>query len=142
MNTFPGTILPQSSDTKEIQRSIFDLLGKVNSVGAGVMPTGISTLTYSSNVSLDASDGSVFIVTVMDTQAWALGAPANATKSQRITVMIVGHYGGAAGTLTWNSIYKMATWSMPSDGYSRSIDFVYNGTNWIEVSRTTADVPN
>jgi len=40
------------------------------------------------------------------------------------------------------SLVKMAAYTNPANGYSRSVSFKYNGTNWVEFSRTTADIPN
>jgi hypothetical protein len=46
------------------------------------------------------------------------------------------------GACAWNAIFKICTWENPRSGHSRSIEFMYNGTNWLENSRTAQDVPN
>jgi hypothetical protein len=40
------------------------------------------------------------------------------------------------------SLYKLTTWTSPATGFSRSIKFIYDGTNWVESYRTAADIPN
>jgi hypothetical protein len=37
---------------------------------------------------------------------------------------------------------KMSAWVNPRSGHCRSIEFMYNGTNWLEIARTAQDVPN
>jgi hypothetical protein len=44
--------------------------------------------------------------------------------------------------VTGDTLYKLADWISPAKAFSRSIDFRFNGTNWVEVARTPADVPN
>ena len=47
------------------------------------------------------------------------------------------------GAITWGGVFLYSAWTNPANGFSRAIDFVYNGTtSWVEVSRTPADVPN
>jgi len=61
---------------------------------------------------------------------------------QKLITITIKCTGGVMGATTWNATYKMAAWTNPATGFSRSITFRYDGTNWIEVSRTPADVPN
>lgn len=137
---FPSTVLPQSADPKEAQRTTLDLLDKINRVAGSL--SGIVTVTYSPTVTLDASKGATFILTVTDTNAWTMAEPVHPTSGQRITIMLRGQYGGSAGTVTWASVFLKAAFTMPSDGYSRSIDFLYNGSSWVELSKTASDIPN
>lgn len=102
-------------------------------------------LTWSGFVSIPASTGNIFNISVTGTTAWTIGNPSTGNSSaagQRITITISNASGGTIGATTWSSKYKMATWTNPANGYSRSIDFYFDGNNWIEISRTTADVPN
>lgn len=77
------------------------------------------------------------VVTATDT----VGAPTSAYTGQTITIKIKNVSGGAI-TITWNAVYKMAAWTNPANGFSRSITFHYDGSHWVEVSRTPTDVPN
>lgn len=101
-----------------------------------------AAVTYSASMTLDASLGRDFTITANNGSAFTINAPTNATTGQRITVMIRNTSGGALGAATWDAVFKMAAWTQPANGFSRSIDCRYDGSNWVEVSRTPADVPN
>lgn len=77
--------------------------------------------------------------------AFTINNPTNddaGTKDQ--TIQIKNSTGGALGAVTWSSKYKLAAWVNPATGFSRSITFRRdsNNTNWYEIGRTPADVPN
>jgi hypothetical protein len=99
-------------------------------------------LTYSASISIDASQGTEFVITATNNTNFAINAPTNPTTGQRITVRIKNTSGGALGTVTWNAVFKMAAWTSPATANNRAIDFSYDGTNWLEAVRTAADVPN
>jgi hypothetical protein len=103
---------------------------------------GVPPVTYSTSITPDAALGHSFIITATDNVAFAINAPLHPVLGQRITVRIRNTSGGALGTATWNAAFLMATWTQPADTKSRAITFEYDGTNWVEVSRNTADVPN
>lgn len=98
--------------------------------------------TYGTSVAIDASLGNLFVITVTDGVGFTVANPTNPATSQRITIQIRNGSGGALGTVTWDTLYKLATWTSPANTFSRAIDFEYDGTNWVEISRTPADVPN
>lgn len=113
--------------------------------GAGPNPygfAGLVTATYGSTVSIDAKSGKTFIITANNSTPFTISAPTNPAYGQEIRITIKNTSGGALGTATWNSVYKMASWTQPADTKNRSITFTYDGANWIEVNRTTADVSN
>lgn len=99
------------------------------------------TVTYSASMTLDTSLGDEFVITATDGNAFSITA-SNPIDSQRITVTIRNNAGGALGAVTWNPVFKMSTWTQPANTNSRSIDFRYDGTNWVQVSQTGVDVPN
>lgn len=101
-----------------------------------------ATLTYSASMTIDAADGNLHIITATNGTAFTINAPTNAVIGTSITVTIRNASGGALGAATWNAIFKMSAWTQPANANSRSITFRYDHTNWIEISRTTADVPN
>jgi hypothetical protein len=101
-----------------------------------------TAVTYSASMTADASTGNTFVITATDGTAFAINAPTNVTSGQRITFTVRNTSGGVLGVVTWNAVFKMATWTQPANGNSRSIDFVYDGTNWVEVARTPSDIPN
>lgn len=100
-----------------------------------------ATLAYSASMTADATTGHQ-TVTITDAVAHTYNAPLNPVTGEFLTFTIRNTSGGAAGAATWNAGFKMAAWTQPANGFSRSITFRYNGTNWVEISRTPADVPN
>lgn len=99
------------------------------------------TPTWGAAITIDTSIGSIFDVIATTAIASAVGAPVSANAGFRITIKIKNASGGALGT-TWNAVYKLSAWTDPANGFSRSIDFVYDGTNWVQVSQTGVNVPN
>lgn len=118
----------------------------------GAVDGATYTMTYSASMTIPADYANDFVITATNGTAFAINAPvytapsitgiSGVVSNQKITVTIKNSSGGALGTATWNAVFKMASWTQPADGYSRSITFRWNGTNWVEIGRTTADVPN
>jgi hypothetical protein len=103
-----------------------------------------TTITYSASMTPNAWNGNEFVITATNANAFTINDPTGGTSTtgQRITIRIKNTSGGALGAATWGAGYKMAAWTNPATGNSRAIDFQYDGASWVEVSRTTADVPN
>lgn len=99
-------------------------------------------LAYSASITPNVATGDIFTITATNNSAFTINAPTNPRQGQMITVTIRNTSGGALGTATWNAVFKLAAWTQPATGFSRSITFYYDGTNWIESSRTAADVAN
>lgn len=99
-------------------------------------------LTYSASISTDVDLGDHFTITATNTSAFTINAPTNPVTGKRITYTIRNNSGGALGAITWNAVFKLGTFTNPANGNSRSIEFAYNGTNWVQVSNTSVDVPN
>jgi hypothetical protein len=114
----------------------------VNGVTAGIL----TTLTYGAAIAIDASLGDHFVVSVTDAVAFAFGAPTNPPptgKEQVIYITVRNTSGGAHGAGTWNAIFKTAgNVTATATGFSRTYAFRWNGTNWVEIFRTAADVAN
>ena len=91
-----------------------------------------------------SSLGSIYTVSVTDTSAFTVANPTNAPSSagQPITIRLRYSAVGAMGAVTWDTDYFLSAWVNPLTGFSRSITFARIGTKWIEISRTTVDVPN
>lgn len=101
-----------------------------------------ATVTYSASMTPDAATAATQVITVTDANAMTINAPSNATTGRRLTFLVRNTSGGAMGAITWNAIFKLASFTNPATANSRSITFEYDGTNWVETGRTTADVPN
>jgi|SRR5207302_8526744 len=121
--------------------------GDLSIQGWSTFSSRISTkrvvVPYLTPVAIDAWLGNLFDVTATDTNAFTIANPVNAdADGQRITITIRNTSGSTLGAVTWGTLYKLAAWTSPNPGFSRSIDFRYDGSAWVEVSRTPSDVPN
>lgn len=122
--------------------TVYDLGGNTFGTVTNTGTLGVATVTYSASMTPDASLAPVQTITATNSTAFTINAPTNPTIGQRLTITIRNTSGGALGTATWNAVFKMASWTQPGDTNSRSITFCYNGTNWIEQTRTASDIPN
>lgn len=68
--------------------------------------------------------------------------PLNPYQGQRLGFKAKRLSSSTGMAVTWAAVFKMATWIDPSGGNSRAIDFVYDGTNWVQATPETADIPN
>jgi parallel beta-helix repeat protein len=98
--------------------------------------------TYSASITLDARDGNCFAITPTDTTAFTINAPTNPATGQRLLIMIRNTSGGTHGNITWNAAFLVSTWTKPANGFSRSVEFIYNGANWAQLFMAGADVAN
>jgi hypothetical protein len=101
-----------------------------------------ATVTYSASMTPDASLGNRQVISATNGTAFTINAPLNPYTGQTLIFTIRNIAGGALGAVTWNAVFKLATWTQPANTFSRSIIFYYDGTNWVEISRTTTDIPN
>jgi hypothetical protein len=102
----------------------------------------LPVVAYSTSVTFDASMGGTFVIAVTDNVAFAINAPTGAETGQKILVIVKNTSGGAMGAITWSAVFKKTAFTNPANGFSRSIQYVFDGTNWVEFSRGAADVPN
>lgn len=90
---------------------------------------------------------SVFFIDVgvaAQNNSFTVGFPpvGKAKAGDRITIRVRNLSGGVmGGTVTFNSNYRMVSWVNPATDGSTSIDFDFDGYNWIESGRS-ADIPN
>ena len=100
-------------------------------------------LTYGATIATDASFGNWFSITATNGTAFTISNPANPVTGQQVMYTIRNTSGGALGALTFGTVFKIgASWTQPANGFSRTITFAYDGTNWIEVGRTAVNVSN
>lgn len=97
---------------------------------------------YSAAMTIDASLGSFVTITPNNAVAFTINAPLNPVTGQRLTITIKNASGGALGVATWNAVFKMAAWAQPANIFSRTIQFRFDGVNWVEFSRTAVDIPS
>jgi hypothetical protein len=113
-----------------------------NYYALGYILRGSTNLTYGTSITADASLADDFVITVTNGTAFTVNNALNGSAGQRIRYMIRNASGGAMGTITWASVYKLASFTNPANGFSRTIEFRNDGTNWVEQARTPSDVPN
>ena len=94
------------------------------------------TLTDAATVNIDASTGNAFILFAGGSRT--IAAPTNPRQGQEIVITVWNNTAGAI-TTTWNATYHMAAWTDAAAGKQRVIRFMYDGANWNELGRTTAD---
>jgi hypothetical protein len=83
-----------------------------------------------------------FTLQIPNATAFSIANPTYVYDGQIITINVCNFHSSALGAVTWGALYKMAAWTSPATGQNRSITFLCDGTNFVEISRTTADVPN
>ncbi len=85
--------------------------------------------------------GEYIILNVVNTSAFTINAPSVHLNGARITFEIMNSSGSAMGTITWDPSFKLAgAFTNPANGFRRTISFVYNGSNWVEIGRAVADI--
>lgn len=116
-------------------------LPDVVQVGAFGKPV---TLVFGTAVPVDFQKSSVVSLTATSNAAFTFGVPAHLVRGQIVTFLIRNTSGVALSATNpfSNAIFKLSAWTQPGTGSSRSISYLYDGTNLVEVSRTAADVPN
>jgi len=128
--------------TGVLQQSVGNYVIGTRAIRTGSSGIYLESPTYGTSIAIDSSAGDNFVITVTNGTAFTINNPINTNGSQIISIKIVNSSGGAMGTITWGSNYRLATWTNPANATSRTIDFVYNNSVWVEKSRTPADVPN
>jgi hypothetical protein len=106
-----------------------------------MQPLGV-TATYSATIAVNGQAQSRIMIVATNGTAFTISNPTNGFVDQVLTFTIRNTSGGALGLATWGGNYLMSAWTQPANGFSRSITFVHDGSKYLEVSRTPADVPN
>jgi len=109
----------------------------------------LSTPTYGTSVPISINDDSQsagtvnqFKITVTNGTAFTISNPSGFGYNDEITIIVANGSGGAMGIITWDTLYKLATWTNPADVNQRAIRYRFdpNGS-WYEVGRSSGDVP-
>jgi hypothetical protein len=108
---------------------------QITSIGRVVVP-------YSASITFSAAISDWFEITANNTTAFTINAPTSPMDGKEIRITIRNTAGSALGTVTWNPVFKLSTWTSPATANSRTIDFRFDGTNWIQTYQATVDVPN
>lgn len=99
--------------------------------------------------SLDVSSCAAFDVSQGSTGTWTMAAPTMGINAMptagncrpRILINILNISTGGI-TTSWASVFKLAggAWTDPANGKQRSVEFLWNGTVWHELFRSSGDV--
>lgn len=132
-----NTVRVQGSGSGVVRNAVISRLGL-----ARTYPKGPVTATFSGTVAINAALGDHFTTTITNGGAHTVGAPSNPTSGQEITITVKSAY-AAPATTGWNAVYHLAgAWVTAADGFNRSVTFRYDGSSWLEMYRTAADVAN
>ena len=109
----------------------------------GSNKTGLNAPTYGTTVTVNQRLGHAHRITATNGTAFTVSNPTNSVTGDIVTVMVRNTSGGVLGVLTWGGSYKLgAAWVQPANGFSRTIQFLNDGTNWVEINRTAVNVAN
>lgn len=115
-------------------------------VAAGPVCDPLVTLVYSAAMTPLANAGNHHTVTATNGVAFTFNAPTGTPAAgirQRLVLRVRNTSGGVLGAVTFNAVFKLgAAWVSPANGFSRTIEFDWDGTNWVEANRSAADVAN
>jgi len=108
----------------------------------GAQPGLPVTTTWANPSTPDLALGDSFVITVTSNNVWQIATPANGHGARRISIRVKRNLVGAPG-YTWSTIYKApaGSFAVPADGYGRTFQFEWDGTNWIMIS-DSGDVAN
>lgn len=109
---------------------------------AGAVSLTRVAAAYTTTVTINTALGNHFDITVTDATAFTVANPSLGLDGMRIGITVRNASGTTTGVTTFGTLYKMSAWTAPANTTSRTIDFKFNSTNWVEAARTPADVPN
>lgn len=115
--------------------------GSFTTVQAYKYLTYIDAPTFGATVAISAGNGALSVITASSNIPFTIMNPTSSSTGLTISVQVKNTSGGALGTITWDTLYKMATFTKPASGFRRTVTFIYDGTNWVEIA-CSPEVPN
>lgn len=128
--TSPGAIGSGTPDT-----GAFTMLTSTRRAGGTWSPT------YGTTVSIDASLGETATISATNSTDFVISNPTNGVAGQDLYVRVKNTSGGVLGLITWDTAYKMASFTKPSNGTYRVVHFKLYGSTWVEFS-CSPEAPN
>ncbi len=132
-----------------LNKQIYKTLATGNYVETGgiaitnrIGPVGTHTIPYTASMTPDAAVATEQVITGTNGTAFGINDPTNPIVGATLTITLRNAAGAPLGAATWGGSYLMSAWTNPANGFSRSITFYYNGTDWVQTSQTGVDVPN
>ena len=123
----------------------FRAINNIQQIQASTSFQGVATGAYDqahTALNPDAAKGNLLTITASTNAGFSIGAPTSPTKGQPFTIRVKNTCGGAMGVIVWDAVYKMVAFTNPATANSRSVSFIYDGTDWVETNRSAADIPN
>jgi hypothetical protein len=111
-------------------------------------PPALVTAIYAPTTNIDPAAGRSHLIIPADGNAFKIALSTSLpggvyqTWAGQILTITVKNIFGALGVISHGARFKGTPWTAPANGFSRSKTFRYDGTQWIQISETTADVPN
>ena len=115
------------------------------------------TVVQAASLAIEYQSGQHVTVTLTTNAAFVFAAPtfggvafsalsssqAAALAGVLLRITVSNTSGGAHGAGTFNAAFKtIGNWPATADTTNRTMEFEWNGTNWIEQWQTSADVAN
>ena len=97
--------------------------------------------TYSTSITLNRAGAQRHVITATNNTNFTINAPSGTVGvGSPLWVVIRNNSGTSLGTITWDAIFKKASFTAPGNGAQRSALFYWNGTNWVMDTQSAADV--
>jgi hypothetical protein len=94
-------------------------------------------LTYGGTMTPDAAVANGFKIEPSDNSAFLIDNPTNPGDGQEITIWLYNTTGGALGTVSWGSKFRVAaSFTKPADGFAKAVRFWYdsNRDQWWQIT--------
>jgi hypothetical protein len=99
---------------------------------AGSYAVGVQSVAYASSITVDPRLGGYVVVGTLS-DVLLVNAPSYNATGMRLAFQITQGAGAFTGAVTWNAVFKVRT-SMPVVASAMAVyEFVYDGTNWVQV---------
>lgn len=94
----------------------------------------LATIAYSTSVQPDLALAGINEVTATNGVGFSILAPLHPLPGRMLTITIRNNSGTTLGTVAWNAIFKMPSFTSPTNGNQSSVRFYYTSSgNWVQV---------
>ncbi len=97
--------------------------------------------TFGATVAIDASLASLHTISAATNLDFLIVNPTNLVAGDLVMIQVSNTSGATLGTITWDTLYKMATFTKPTTAKNRVVTFRYNGTVLYEIN-CSPEIPN
>lgn len=101
----------------------------------------IQALAQAAAIDINCALGTIIVVTFLTNAIFTINAPTNPVAGMRMSITFKNTSGGALGAATWNAVFKRVTAITPANNLQMTVDFYYDGVNWIETNTSANNVP-